>query len=272
MNSFGTNLISFDMEQFIRNSFEGENISLGLLRKNGHWRHFVDLINHYQDRTRSTSKEMPSNDFNLAMLSLFGASQLNLVKGVKNVLGGHLSDSSIYVRRTIECFRYALCLRENPGMASTWSDPKMKKKFESDYREWFRKTGKELSKLEFKRNDQHFAHASNFGPHSNAQLAALQQQFVHHNDKIEYRILYTELDDGEPGYRDLLGTFFWHVSIHARALEWWMNKSLFVEGLIGEHLKYWTDSVRSLEKSERSARDFITRSLQGSGSTRKVTR
>lgn len=253
------------MGQFLKNNFESEVDSLNLLRKQKHWLHFVNLMNFYQDLLRSTHLAMARNPLNFALLHFFGGSQLNLVKGVKNVIGGNLSDSSVYVRRTIEGFRYSLFLRENPGIAGAWFEPDKKKKFEGTFKEWFKKVGKELSETEFYRSNAHFKHASNFGPHANAQLFSLQQEFLRLPDKIEYRILYTELDDGEPGYSNLIGTYFWHATIHARAIDWWIRKSNFLTKPSPDQLKYWDESYRSLKKTEALARAFVGRSLKAHG-------
>lgn len=91
---------------------------------------------------------------------------INIAKGISNVIAGHLIDSTIYARKTVESVRYAAFIRDNPSSLPLWADMHQRKRFENQFREWWRDGGKALVNKEFPQNDQHYKYASAFGPHS----------------------------------------------------------------------------------------------------------
>ena len=256
-DGFVNELLGFDFDEFANNDHENRLKSLSILRQNQYWVHFGSLTNAYNELFKINDKEIPENCLKMAHLHFLGGSSVDLVKGIANVLSGHLTDSSIYVRRTIESIRYSIFIRTMPDLAKAWFDPELANEFSGKYRSWIGQRGKFLLEAEFPGGDFHFKHSSEYGPHANAQLFSQQQQVSFEDGRMNLRIFYHELESSEIGYHQLLVAYFWHLRIHANAVNWWIKKSGLISHLTSEQIQFWNECHTQVERDDLTVREMV---------------
>jgi hypothetical protein len=250
-------LEGFVMEDFLKNDFDNSNYALSILREKNYWVHFSILENYYTDFFRNDDKDLSGSHVKMALLHFLGGCSLNLVKGTARVMAGHSTDSSIYVRRTVESIRYAVYLREFPTMAEIWFNAEEKQEFEKKFRSWFHKSGKQIIEKEVPQSEYHFKHASNFGLHSNAELFS-QQHFVTIKDKkMSFKVVFHEMELGTIGYHQLLIAYFWHLRIHFVTIDWWIKKSKFINQLNTEQIQFWSDCKTNFYRDDASMKKLV---------------
>jgi len=167
---------------------------------------------------------------------------------ISNVISGHLTDSSIYIRRTLETIRYCTFIRDNEKEAELWFLPDGKEDFDKGFKKWWSKdSSKKIVESEFENFDQTFKHSSNYGPHANAELFSQQHRITFSEDKMHVQSFFHELDPDTSGYHSLLAVYFWHLKIHAKSIDWWIYKSGFINNLTTDQKSYWHDCRKKLK-------------------------
>lgn len=212
----------FDMDDFVKVDYENKVQSLKHIRKDDYWKHFVSLSKDYYCLMQDLQLK---GDAQECMSHYFSNNSINFVKGVKNLLGGHHVDSSIFIRKTIESVRYGAFIRDNPDIIQFWGTLEGKNEFKNRNKDWFYGgVGRALVEKEFPKSDEFYKKATTYGPHSNYDLFAVQ----HTPTRDGIRILYTEIENNLMGYLNLLSMYFWHLRTHSGALKWWILKSGFL--------------------------------------------
>jgi hypothetical protein len=220
----------FDMDDFVKVDFDNKVQSLKHIRRDGYWEHFATISKGYyclmQDlRLQSDSQEVMSH--------YFSNCSINYVKGITNVLGGHHTDSSIFIRKTIESVRYATFIKNDPDVIQFWGAAEGKNEFKNRYKDWFYEgEGRLIVKKQYPDSDEFYKRATTYGPHANYDLFAVQ----HTPTKDGVRVLYTEIENNLMGYLNLLSMYFWHLRVHAGALKWWLHESGFIHCFSKEDL------------------------------------
>lgn len=218
------------MDDFVQVDLSNKISSLKHLRRENYWIHFERLMGFYRNLLENLQRGDPVQEVKHHYLS---SCSINLAKGVKNVLGGHFTDSSIFVRKTIEGVRYTAFLRDNSDVVELWGKIDGKVDFDKRYKKWFSEgPGKEIVETEFPKSDEHYKYASKFGPHSNQFLFSRQHIAIEDG----YRILYTEIEDSQRGYNAMLSNYFWHLAAHLMTIKWWVYKSGLEHPLTEVHL------------------------------------
>jgi hypothetical protein len=250
-------LTNFDMEEFIEGNHKNALCLLKRLRDENYWQHFVNISNCYDDLIRLKEEGIPSSHLKMAWLHFLSGCSTNLRRGIYNVLWGGLTDSSIYVRRTIECVRYSVYLRENVDVANLWFSPTGKVQFEKGYKKWRDKGGGDLIEQEMPNSKRYFEHASNYGPHSNAQLFSQQHMVSIEKDVMKFWAVNHELSPDVRGSHSFLSAFFWHLRVHSLAVDWWMQKSGFIKHMNEMQRAYWRDCRSAREKDDEVVKKII---------------
>lgn len=186
-------------------------------------------------------------ELQIAKIHYLANCMLNIAKGISNILAGHLTDSTIYARKTVESVRYASFMRDRPDIIELWRDLQKRKNFENEFKAWWNKAGKNLLNVEFPQSEEHYKYASVYGSHSNLFLFLQQHAELDGN----FRIYYQDIDETEKGYNTLLATYMWHLWVHSNALTWWIEKSGLRNVFTKEQLRYFFESHRAI------ARDFM---------------
>lgn len=255
-----TSLVNFSMDEFL----EHDQYNRIGSRKNldQYWVHFQDLALIYSELHMSIDRDTFYKTESTALFYYFGGSFVNLPKAVSNLMAGHISDATIYARRTIEAVRDSVFLRECPQMTSLWRDPSElnSTKFRKEFRKWFSysgSNGKKMVREELKLPESTWDLANSVGPHSNFALLAFQHQIVANADSINLRVNFHELEQSEKGHKLLLTRFFWHLRIHVAAIDWWIEKSGLNFEISRERVQHWQDRKGALEKTMFGLQDYL---------------
>lgn len=250
MNSI--NIQGFDFEEFLNTDVHNREVSIKLLKEKDYWKHFNILTDIYGNFHDSFSPSFLKTHSGMSKKFLFGGCLVNLVKGISFLLAGHLTDSHIYGRRTIEAQKIALYLREHPEQAEEWFKTREQasaKKFKEKVVKWFKKTEGSLFKSEFPGSNVAMKTANHVGPHTDFTLLLFQNKIEKKDNKHIAKIVFHELDEGVQGQVFLIDRYFWHLNIHFWTVFWWMEKSGLENALKKELKKFWDECRLDFERT-----------------------
>jgi hypothetical protein len=245
------------MEELIDGNRDNAQHLLKHLKNKGYWQHFINISNFHGDLVRFNDPEIVSSYVKMAWLHFISGASTNLRKGIYNVLCGGLTDSSIYVRRTIEGIRYSTYFRDNPDAAILWFNPNEKKRSDDGYRKWLNNSGGDLVEAEMPNSRKYFKLSSNYGPHPNAELFSQQHVVSIQKDVMQFTALNHELSADESGTHRFLGIYFWHLRVHSSAIDWWITKSGFINHLNKMQRDYWQECRSARERDDGIVKAII---------------
>lgn len=245
-------LRGFDFEDFLKTDEHNKNVSIEFLKSKGYWKYFKvvsDIYGNFHDSFESTILKTHSG---MAKNLLFGSCFVNLVKGISSVLAGHITDSHIYGRRTLEAKKIAIYLRENSNDAEEWlktQESKAAQKFKEKIGSWYKNAGGEFLKSEAPGAKVALNAANIAGPHSNFLLSAFHNKIVKNENSYTAKIVFHELEPNIERQIFLLDRYFWHLNIHYWTVFWWIEKSGLDCTLNPELKKFWDDCRVNFEKT-----------------------
>lgn len=236
----------YDILDLIENNHFNSLKSIEHLKNDNHWIHFINVCVFYGKITTVRLSEKFIEPKHMVLFHYLASSSINLMKGMTNLLGGHFTDSGIYLRRSIESVRHSIFIRENPEFAKTWLDPEQEKTFKKSYTDWIRKNGDGIVHNEFPYHKDHFDHASSFSAHPGHKLFSAQHEIETEGVNFTFRLNYSELTPNREGYIRLLGTYYWTIQIHFTCIEWWIKHSGIIVELNTDDMTAFKESSEEL--------------------------
>lgn len=254
-------LLGFSLDEFVSNDESNRKTSIRNLES--YWSHFTDLSHRYDVIYKSVSQETFRDPSKYARHLFLANSYTNLVPAICRILEGHFTDSANYNRKTAEAVRTSIFIRENPNMAELWTqtgDDKIRKKFENAFRNWYRDGGKAITLSECSWTEDLFKMSSNIGSHANYHLITFQNDFEKVNDGFKAKLLFHEISPNKLGYWQLLNFYFWTLSNHFLAVDWWTEKSGLQFDISKGLNDLWTNNRKRYAASDA---DVAPRALAG---------
>lgn len=219
--------VPIDFGEFNQWSQENFETSMKLLKARNHWRHLENASVIYNDFLSNLKAEARASAVSQIHVYNLSGCVINLPKGVNMLMSGHLVDSHLYIRRTIELVRVSCFIRENPDEAVSWLGRTVRQRsgFKKKYRTWFSANGREILRQEFPKSNEMYNHASETGLHANAALASFQNEVISGEKESIHRILYHDLRKGPESAYYVTWFFYKHLLTHFAALDWWSKHS-----------------------------------------------
>lgn len=219
----------FDMNEYLRVDADNRKVAQKNLAQ--FWPHFQSAADFYGELFKVKSAQFLSDEF-VPRRFFMGGCYINLVKAVSSILNGHIRDSNIFTRRTLESVRYSAFIREVAEMNELWlegaSNPKAAEKFRSKFNDWFSYSGKQggkMVKAELEGSDVSYSIAADYGPHPNQFLLFGQNEIAKTQDGYQLYLWFHDIEETTAGALRAIYHFLWVVGLHLRVIEWWIHKS-----------------------------------------------
>lgn len=260
-----SSLLGFDFDEFLKNDESNRKGSRQNLEK--YWGHFQIVASFYSDLYQGVDKSLIKESSERARFYFLAGCYVNLVKAISSITAGHLSDSNIFARRTLESIRYSVFIRDNPQWAELWFEttkPEKFKDFESKFKKWFYKDGNQaVVESELKLIPGAYKLASNWGPHANFPLFTFQNAVEKKDDEITFRLFFHELPPGDEGFFLLLQQYFWHLAIAFDVADWWLSCSGLKFNMKQGQVSFWREQYALFHKAGMDLAPHIRKGLFG---------
>lgn len=248
---------TFDYNSFLKT--DQHNRELSFKNLSDHWIYLGIASGFYSQLSKNLLGSQHANASVTARFHYLNKSCINLIKGISNLTSGHIIDSNLFVRRTIESIQCSIYFRENPDIADLWfktNESSNRKEFDKGFKKWFSSTGKGFMLSELPYYSIYYGGVSNLGPHAHLTLIS-QQIRVTQTESGEslMRTLYHDIEPGLKGHHSLILHYFLHIDVHFSAINWWINNSQIDFNLSQEEKDGWAESYRIFQQDFKSIRD-----------------